>query len=1014
MDSEHLSRLSDSTIQRIFRFFEDAELYDFSMTSRRMHTLALSMLLSRRNIPNPLEKVDIRLGDGSNTLQILRIALFIPSIRQLSVRFSPGTTSGMVGSFPQAALEQLQSVVECLLREMDRLHRLLEKLHSVDDIILVLPGSIEWNLRDMNRSSTSDIGVFPWSRVLSFLQKILDIHCTSFTVTTSTFMAYTPTAIPHPIGGSIHRLLRQLLHRRQDTDITLLPRWHGIKYSPQNPSDTTAIRSSSCVTNFSIENSLLLFPHSAGWTLWILKHSPITSLHISGLNISGSDWDRIASRLADAVPNLLELDFDDQQITPHCLLSLLDRLPRLTSLTIGPHMAVYLVHPRIFPPFSAWYLPPFRSLTKLSASTSYVSLFLMRRDPLPVLKSLALPPTDIYRIAIHHHASLYTHLPRIIRRLRDLNHILFPLPVTISFGRWANHGSHPLSVHIDASLALDVKMLDPLREITHLVLEDFDSMIDAQCFSRWLRLFPSLQQVSWHDSDIQRAEHVRIPPLAREISRSCPTVETIIAQGVRYSISSVLSSTEIRAQPTASLEFCDLPTEVLLIIFDFLYTELFHLSLLCRRLHFLALPIFLARNSISNPSEITTIDMAAMENSTVLRGLTVSLFVPSIKHLICIFPPPAYVYRHLDTIQRVTHLVRKLVTVEKLSLSWLGPGNATRENYQRGRLWEACYSALWDLLDAVHARSCTSLTLVGSPAAAEVRGVIPPPLASLNSVSNLSLNVDHFEPYSWWIFAALKQSPITTLHLAVMDGTNLDHVADFSSTLKTLSIHDYCTWAPRTEILNYLCRYPNITTLAISTNLYLSRNDPVGNIQVEGSSLHLDYLDDLTAPVSYISHFLQACHPFPALKRLLILVADLDDAWTLASLIEGIRERWPSSPTVTIEITDPGGVESITQDVNCISSLGGKWTHAVRQITALTVWYHGEWFRYAETGAVLHHDVFQLLVNWFSLFKGSRSIFIRGLDMAPSDSLFEFAESVGRALPGVQVVRFNEHTLFER
>lgn len=160
---EQLSRLSDSTIQRIFQFFEDAELYEFSMTSRRMHQLALSMLLSRRNIPNPPEKVDIRLGDGSNTLQILRIALFMTSIRQLSVRFSPGTTSGMVGSFPQAALEQLQSAVECLLREMGRVNRLLEKLHSVDDITLVLPGSIEWNLRDMYRSSdaTSDIGTFP-------------------------------------------------------------------------------------------------------------------------------------------------------------------------------------------------------------------------------------------------------------------------------------------------------------------------------------------------------------------------------------------------------------------------------------------------------------------------------------------------------------------------------------------------------------------------------------------------------------------------------------------------------------------------------------------------------------------------------------------------------------------------------------------------------------------------------------------------------------------------------------
>ncbi|KAJ7474903.1 hypothetical protein FB451DRAFT_1397778 [Mycena latifolia] len=1015
-----LARLSDSNVGYIFQFLEDAELYDLSMTSVRMHKLALSLLLSRCNIPDPLEWVDIHIGDRK-TLQILRVARFIPSIRQLSIRFSPGTSPWIIPPYPALTLGQLQSTAKGLVLEMGHLKRLLSKLHSVGEITLILPGSLEWNLRDVNleRGSTSDI--FSWSPILSCFQEILGKKCTSFKVEASPFWTQAHVA-PHPgkaSGGSMSHLLRKLLRRKNVPDMSALARWDGAKYRPQKSPHAATIRSGTRITTFSIKNTLLFFPPCAGWTFSVLKHSPLVALHISGLNISQWDWDQIAWKIAASVPNLLELNFDDREISPDCLMLLLNRLPRLTSLTIGQSMAVALAHPRLFAPFGDWYLPAFRSLTKLSAHASYLSLFLLRRNPLPALISLPLPPISIYEITTFHHKSFYVLIPGILHHLRDVNHHLFPLPVTISLGYGGQDNSHWFSRHIDTSLALDPKILASLREITDLVLTDFNSLIDVSCLARWLTLFPTLRRVAWQDTDSQRATRVNIAHLAREISRACPTVETITAQGVLYSISSLLTPPKILGQSTGVLKLCDLPTEVLLLISDFLHNELFYLSLLCRRLHFLALPIFLARNLIENPCEVTTLDMGAIEDSElVLRALTVSLFVPSIKHLVCLFPDPPYIYQHLDRILGVARLVKRLDNLEHLSLNFASNHyrlGSLRQGYDEHHIRESCYCALNGLLSAISDKSCTSLTIVGCPAMGTAyAATIAQPPASITSISNLCLDVDRRPIYSWWLFKALEKSPITSLNLTVTDIASLEDIRGFATALTVLSIDSaivYRHWSM--EVVDFLARCPHIRTLALGPNL--AKPPYPTNVPVKKTNLHLDSLVDLTAHVSYVHYFFHALDRLPVLERLRIILEGPDSVdWAFTSLIEGVREYYSSPPSITLEIVDPLDMASLARSIDSISFLGGKWMHAARHITRVAVQCHLEWFRPAETGLLINPDVFPLLVNWFSLFKGSRSISIHGLDKVSSDSLVGLAESIGHALPSVQVIQWNEQTLYQR
>ncbi|KAJ7155859.1 hypothetical protein C8R46DRAFT_1295949 [Mycena filopes] len=1008
-----LSQLSISHIRYILCFLEDFELWDISFTCRRLHEQALSLLLSRRGIPHPLEKVELHLGeeDGS-ALQVLRVALFLPSVKHLSVEFSSESTG--VGIVEWAlTVGQLQSTSNRLLGELDRLRRVLEKLQTVGDITLILPGSLEWNLRDVNleRGDTSDL--FSWLPLISLLHETLQTHCTSLAVTTSPFLpgaraVSRPTAAK---GRLVPHLVRKVLKRSRETDMSALARREGIKYRPHRLPAAVVLRPRSRLTHFTIQTTLLLFPGIAAWTFSIIKHSPITSIRLSDLSISQSDWGAVASKFVDAAPNLLELDFDDAEIEPDCLMWILNRLKRLTSLKIGRHMSVYLTYPRIFPHFSSWYLPAFRNLSTLSAPTSYVSLFLMRPNPLPALTSLEIPPTDIWQIATRQHISLYVHLPKIIRRLRDIKHVVYPLPVTLASGWNGRETSFLLSRQTDASLALDPKEREALREITHLVFEDFNSSLQSpcDCLYHWLKLFPALEQVSWRETEeCDPTVAINILRLAREISRVCPTVKSLVVHGTHYRVETVLSLGH--PDETGSL-LVNLPTEVLLSIFEFLDAELFSLSLLCRRLHFLALPLFLERHSIPDPCERTflQIDTYCPSDDDVLRALTIALFIPSIKHLICVFPDPVSIHRHLASMRRVTRLLMRLEKVDKLWLEFnhnhFRLDNFAPKTYTESRIWGLCYHALWDLLGIGNTRS-TSLRIVGCPApVGSAYSDSSTAILGADSIVDLHVDVDVDQPSSYpsWLFSALKRSPISSLTLKLAVNTNLA-VVDFSATLTTLCLDG--GYVPGWLFVDFIQRHPRLTTLtlAVSTDHY------------PGLTLRLDHLVVLTAPFAFLSHFLHTCEsPFPILERLKIRVDDLADlGWALTALVERIHESYVTHPpTISVHLTPQLDLRSLSTTLAHFAFLEGKWTHAARHIAELAVECHWDWFGFELRDTRLAPGVVQALLDWFSSFPGLRRIYIE------SASVFIPPELVGLnalqvRLPNLEIVHVNKHVLFER
>ncbi|KAJ6621940.1 hypothetical protein B0H10DRAFT_2187755 [Mycena sp. CBHHK59/15] len=123
---------------------------------------------------------------------------------------------------------------------------------------------------------------------------------------------------------------------------------------------------------------------------------------------------------------------------------------------------------------------------------------------------------------------------------------------------------------------------------------------------------------------------------------------------------------------TMTSGFLDLPSEILAIILEnpnFPDNTLYSLALLCRRLHFIALPIYFSRNGMDYQSKSVVIAMRA-DGRDMLAALHTALFVSSMEKITCIFPHPSCtsIFPLLYHLQRVKGLVWRFPSVKEVIL----------------------------------------------------------------------------------------------------------------------------------------------------------------------------------------------------------------------------------------------------------------------------------------------------------------------------------------------------------
>ncbi|KAJ7485534.1 hypothetical protein FB451DRAFT_59396 [Mycena latifolia] len=151
-----------------------------------------------------------------------------------------------------------------------------------------------------------------------------------------------------------------------------------------------------------------------------------------------------------------------------------------------------------------------------------------------------------------------------------------------------------------------------------------------------------------------------------------------------------------------------LPNEVLLVVFCHLEDPypLYPLSTLCRRLHFLTLPLYLSRRGVWDDS-CCNISIDA-EQVDALPALQTSLFLSSVENLCCVFSNPYSQNKDLARFHRVCCMLTSIGTAK------LQFGAPLYGDYA-GTTQETYFIPIVDVLNKVLEKSCTALTVDAVP-----------------------------------------------------------------------------------------------------------------------------------------------------------------------------------------------------------------------------------------------------------------------------------------------------------
>ncbi|KAJ7675492.1 hypothetical protein B0H17DRAFT_833674, partial [Mycena rosella] len=163
-----------------------------------------------------------------------------------------------------------------------------------------------------------------------------------------------------------------------------------------------------------------------------------------------------------------------------------------------------------------------------------------------------------------------------------------------------------------------------------------------------------------------------------------------------------------------TMSLLSLPNELLIIIFEnpkFPVDHLCVLAVLCRRLHFLALPIYFARNGMPAPSKTAVVTLRD-DGMDMLAALRMALFVSSVEDITCIFPHPSCtsIFPLLPHVGRFRKFISRFPSVKRVTLQ-LDSRNSMCNAVGDDAALRAWSSALGGLLNSLVERRCTELTV---------------------------------------------------------------------------------------------------------------------------------------------------------------------------------------------------------------------------------------------------------------------------------------------------------------
>ncbi|KAJ6598844.1 hypothetical protein DFH09DRAFT_16659 [Mycena vulgaris] len=450
-------------------------------------------------------------------------------------------------------------------------------------------------------------------------------------------------------------------------------------------------------------------------------------------------------------------------------------------------------------------------------------------------------------------------------------------------------------------------------------------------------------------------------------------------------------------QPPQTAQLLDLPNEVILPILCHLDTDaLLYLAILCRRLHYIALPLYFTRVGMDDPTQNATFDVLDSRRDA-LSALQMALFIPAITELSCSFPHYETSIHHIfPHIRRLRFLLTRLAFVRKVTLILDTPGSHYSVSHRGVKTWVLEFG---ELLNTLLKRGCNSLTvsygnffcqgydlystsLVTRPVSVfqkAVRHIIPgspsgmqsegweisaqrrahpgvPPM-ELDSESRSSSALTHFKmlgspipllpPCLSWTLSALRHSPITSLELAGISlpgatwSAVLRPIANLVPALTELTLSylerqcGYTDGLSGADILLFLAKLPRLKSLTINVSRYKTSWFPDS-----GPMPKLPELTHLHAPSSFM-HVLkkQSLQNMESLYITLPVLPSRDMPYIGRPALEIFHRlnKYRLAPTISLEIIYAPWISSrIAADLGLVP--GEDLMKALRAITRLIIY----------------------------------------------------------------------------
>ncbi|KAJ7107166.1 hypothetical protein C8R43DRAFT_937331 [Mycena crocata] len=402
----------------------------------------------------------------------------------------------------------------------------------------------------------------------------------------------------------------------------------------------------------------------------------------------------------------------------------------------------------------------------------------------------------------------------------------------------------------------------------------------------------------------------------------------------------------------------DLPTEILIGVFETpsIPTDaIYFVSLLCRRLHFIALPIYLRRQGMDFNLKSVVITMRS-DRKDVLSALQTALFTLQTKQITCIFPHPSCttIFPILPHLQRLRKFISRLESIKTVTLQMDAPESVCLAVGDDSAL-QAWSMHLADLLNCIVQKRCSSLSMVYGGQLSRTYELIPtrtpqnpitrlsaalqrliglsgseteefrrvarqgktraevvlsPTVYNFSNLNSLTIRsaIMLLPPGLRWTLAALRNCPITSLTLyhdvveSAIWNAVLPLMASAVPGLKSLVLQR-AELLSDSDCLEFLSELPQLRHLTISSTT-TSELTHIGPL----IGLELQKLESLRAPPRYVQYFLRHPKCFPTIKSICIVwpfVYRTPDIGVFAAILTSTIHSFDArglSPTISLSV----------------------------------------------------------------------------------------------------------------